>query len=294
MDSRVDDTFAEAFPAKAAGVIITARHLWLAESAALQCTGFASSIIGCPVEAGIDGFLNENETPDGRRGISVLFFHPDEQKLKDQILRRIGNCVLTCATTSVFNLLQSEKYVEIRLRFFGDGFERKDFVGGREVWRVPVMGGEFVYEEKIGIVDGVAGGNLIILARDESSGLEAASRACRSIREVRGTITPFPGGFTSAGSKVGSKKYKFMKATTNEAYCPTLRGTVDSSLPEDANVAYEIVINGVSMDAVKNAMKVGIEEALKVEGVVKITAGNYGGKLGPYKIHLRELISSAP
>jgi len=201
---------------------------------------------------------------------------------------------MTCPTTAAFDALPSAKRkmkVGRSLRYFGDGFQRKGLVGGRKVWRIPVMEGEFVIEDSFGAVEAVAGGNFLILAKDKSAGLQAAEEAVKAIKNnASEVIMPFPGGICRSGSKAGSLKYK-LKASTNHPFCPTLKKMIaDSQLPEDVNAVYEIVINGLNLDAVKKAMSEGIKAALKVPGVLRISAGNYGGKLGPYKAFLKEVL----
>lgn len=292
MAVQIEDTFAEAFPIKIAGVLITAESEEWALTAAGEATGFATSIIGCPAEAGIDVVVPSSETPDKRPGVAILICHMKLEKLKEQVLERVADCVLTAPTTAAFNwLTDAKEKIEIKLRFFGDGYESKGEVGGRQIWKIPIMGGEFVYEEAIGAVDGVAGGNFLILGKTQKDALRATEAAVDAIRKVKGTITPFPGGVVSSGSKVGSAKYKFMKATTNEKFCPTLKDKVATELPRDVRAVYEIIINGISEEAVRAAMKAGIREAVaRVPDLVKITAGNYGGKLGKYKIYLKEVV----
>jgi len=286
----IEDTFAEAFPIKVARVLITAVNEKWAMVAAKETTGFGTSVIGCPSEAGIDKILTSEETPDGRPGVAIMICHFKKDGVKGQLLGRLGQCVMTAPTTAVFNGLEAEEKLPIKLHFFGDGFESEAEVGGRAVAKVPVMGGEFICEEEYGVKPGVAGGNFFILAKDQLSALKAAEDAVSAIGQVEGTITPFTGGVVASGSKTGSLKYKFMHATVNEKYCPTLKDKVESELPADVNGVFEIVIDGVSEEAVKEAMKVGIKAAVKVPGVVKITAGNFGGTLGKYQFKLKEVL----
>jgi formylmethanofuran--tetrahydromethanopterin N-formyltransferase len=289
----VEDTYAEAFPIKIARILITGREEW-ALFAAREATGFASSLILCPAEAGIEGPAEKEKTPDGRTGFHIMICHPSKKKLEEQVLARVSQCILTCATVSAWDgLPDSEEKIEIgkKLKFFGDGYESEGILGGRNVYRIPIMSGEFVVEDKFGVVDGVAGGNFFIFSSEEEAGLIASSKAVEAISSVPGVITPFPGGIVASGSKVGSSRYKFMKATTNERYCPTLREKVKSMVPENVKAVYEIIINGLSIDAVKSAMREGILSAIKVDGIVKISAGNYGGKLGKYMIELKEVLS---
>ncbi len=287
-------TFAEAFPVKVARVLITAVNEKWAMIAAKEMTGFGTSVIMCPAEAGIDKIASPEETPDGRPGVYAMICPFGYQALDEQLLARIGQCVFTCPTTAVFNAMtESEKEFNtgFKLKFFGDGFESEEELNGREVVRVPIMGGEFVMEKNMGAKAGVAGGNIFILAKDQMAALAAAEDAVAAIQEVENTITPFTGGVVASGSKPSSNAYKFMHASINEKYCPTLKDKIeDSELPADVNGVFEIVINGVSEDVVKDGMKAGIKAAVKVPGVVKITAGNFGGNLGKYHLELRDVL----
>ncbi|TDA29780.1 MAG: formylmethanofuran--tetrahydromethanopterin N-formyltransferase [Hadesarchaea archaeon] len=287
----IEDTFAEAFGMRAARVIVTAKNEAWVRNAAQTATGFATSVIACGAEAGVERWLGPEQTPDGRPGASLLIFAMSEKDLEDQLLRRIGQCVMTCPTTSCFNGLQGEKSVKVgaKLRFFGDGFQLSKRVEGRRFWRIPVMEGEFLVEEEFGIKRAVGGGNFLILGEDEDCTLEAAERAVERIRRVEGVVAPFPGGVVRSGSKVGSK-YRFLKASTNTEYCPTLRPLVRSRVPEGVNCVLEIVINGLDEGSVRRAMREGIEGACSVRGIRRISAGNYGGKLGKYLFHLREVM----
>lgn len=288
----IEDTFAEAFPAYYSRILVTASIERWALIAAESTVGFGTSLIMCPSEAGIEGTVSPNETPDGRPGIIIQIWHPEKEKLEEQMLKRISQCAMTCPTTAVFNALESEIKTNTgyKIRFFGDGFEEKGQVKGRVVWKIPVMEGEFIIEESFGISEGIAGGNLVILGESQESALKAAEVAIERAHEVEGVIMSFPGGVCRCGSKVGAEKYTFLRASTNHLFCPTLREKVpNSAVPTDVKSVYEIVFNGMSLDVVKKAMKLGIDVASKVEGVKKITAVNFGGKLGPYKIFLREL-----
>ncbi len=285
----IEDTFAEAFDIKVSRILITAFDYHTAYECAKETTGFATSIIMCPAEAGVDRLAKPDETPDGRVGVYAMICHPDEEKLEKQLLARIGQCVLPYPTTSAFNgLPDAEKKLRVgyKIKFFGDGFEEEVVVGGRRCWKIPAMEGEFIVEDSFGVVDGIAGGNFVIMAETQASAFIAAKAAVDAISSVDGVITPFP--IVASGSKVGSR-YKFLKASTNERFCPTLRDRVDSELPEGVKGVYEIVVNGVSLEAVKKAMRLGISVAEKVPGVVKITAVNFEGKLGRHKIWLNDL-----
>ena len=292
----IEDTFAEAFPIKVARVLITAVNEKWARIAAAETTGFGTSVIMCPAEAGIERSATPDETPDGRPGVYIQICTPSFKTLEEQLLARLGQCTLTCPTTAVFNgLPDAEKQFNVgfKLKFFGDGFESAEEIYGRKMMRIPLMEGDFLVEESFGACDGVAGGNFFILAKEQMSALVAAENAVAAIERLEGSITPFPGGVVASGSKPGSAKYKFMRATTNEKFCPTLRDKIeDSQIPEGVNSVYEIVINGINEDAVRKAMRAGILAAVKVPGVVKITAGNYGGKLGKYQIPLHEVLKS--
>jgi formylmethanofuran--tetrahydromethanopterin N-formyltransferase len=291
---RIVDTFAEAFGMRGARVVITAQSPAWARTAALSMTGFATSVIGCKVEAGIEGEIAPDDTPDGRPGISVLLFAFDAEGLGRQLIDRVGQTILTCPTTACFDgLPQSPERVTVggALRHFGDKYQSSQMLDGQRYWRIPVMEGEFLVQEAFGIQKAIGGGNFLILAKDQAAALAAAEAAVVAMRRVRGVILPFPGGIVRAGSKVGAKKYKNMIASTNDAYCPTLRGRPDvsSEIPAGANSVLEIVIDGLDRTAIEDAMRAGLDAACR-PGVVEITAGNYGGKLGKHHFHLHQLI----
>ncbi|RJS93897.1 formylmethanofuran--tetrahydromethanopterin N-formyltransferase [Candidatus Bathyarchaeota archaeon] len=293
-DVEIEDTYAELFNMWAGRILITAENEKWSRIAAEVATGFASSIIGSPAEAGIEGDVSPDETPDGRVGKLIQIYHHSRSELKRQMISRIGQCVMTCPTTAAFDGLPKAKRrlkVGRSLRFFGDGFQKRDEINGRKVWRIPTMEGEFIVENDFGAMKAVAGGNFLILSKTMKAGLEAAEKAVEAIRKnVKYVILPFPGGICRSGSKVGSIKYK-LPASTNHLYCPKLKGIVsDSKVPAEVNSVYEIVINGLDLDSVKKAMREGIMAATEVPGVVKISAGNYGGKFGPIKIFLREIL----
>ncbi|MGB9959673.1 MAG: formylmethanofuran--tetrahydromethanopterin N-formyltransferase [Candidatus Bathyarchaeales archaeon] len=291
---KVADTFAEMFPLWVARVLITADNEKWALTAAEVTTGFATSVIMAPAEAGVEGLVSKNETPDGRVGALIQIYNRNRFELKAQMMLRIGQCIMTCPTTSAFDALPNAKRrlkIGRSLRYFGDGFQKKGLVGNRKVWRIPVMEGEFIVEDSFGAAEAVAGGNFLILAKDRASGLLASEEAIKAIKRSRAeVIMPFPGGVCRSGSKAGSLKYK-LKASTNHPFCPSLKKVVsDSQLPEEVNCVYEIVVNGLTLEAVKKAMGEGIKAALTVPGVVRISAGNYGGKLGSYKAFLKEVL----
>ncbi|MDK2990757.1 MAG: formylmethanofuran--tetrahydromethanopterin N-formyltransferase [Methanoculleus sp.] len=292
----IDDTYAEAFPTWVARPIITAVTEEWAYKAAVEAVGFATSTIGCPAEAGIDCFVSADETPDGRPGYAIMIC-ASKKKLKEQVVERLAECILTAPTTAVFDGLSDvvaevPEKLPVKLHFFGDGYEEKREVGGRTVWAIPIMEGEYIGEEEFGAVKGVAGGNFFIMGENQMAALTAAQAAVDAISGVCGVITPFPGGIVASGSKVGSNKFKFMPATTNEAYCPTLRDRVENSkVPEGVKAIYEIVIDGVDEDSIKTAMAEGIRAASKVPGVKFISAGNFGGSLGPFKFELKDVLA---
>ena len=291
------DTFAEAFDMRAARVVITAASESWARTAAQAMTGFATSVIGCKLEAGIERMLTAAETPDGRPGVSVLLFAFNAEGLGSRLVDRVGQTVLTCPTTACFDGLPSatnRAVVGGRLRHFGDKWQSSKYLNGRRYWRIPVMEGEFLVEEAFGTQKAIGGGNLLILARDQASALSAAETAVDAMRRVRGVILPFPGGIVRAGSKVGAKRYKNMIASTNEAYCPTVRGRIGvaSELPEAVNSVLEIVVDGLDRGAIEDALRAGLDAAC-LPGVVQISAGNYGGKLGKHHFKLHDLIDPA-
>ena len=293
---KIDKTaFAEGFPMRVSRLVITALTSELAWVAGRVSTGYGTSIIMAPGEAGVERELDTADTPDGRPGVVVQFWHRNRKRLNNILLGRVSQAILTAPTTAVFDYLfeETEHTLSIgkNLRYFGDGYEKKDTLAGREVFRIPVMDGEFIIESVFKVIKGVAGGNLLIIGQSLKGTLEAAQGAVAAGRQVEGVILPFPGGICRSGSKVGSK-YKFLHASTNHPYCPTLRGVIpDSALPESSEAVYELVINGLSEDAVKQAMRVAMESAAKHPEVISITAANYGGTLGPFKMELAELLN---
>lgn len=286
----IKDTYAEAFDFLASRVIITADTLEWAMEAARAAVGFGASIIGCGAECGIEGEVKD--TPDGRPGVSILVFARTPEDLDGQLQGRVGMCVLTCPTTAAFSGLASGKTVATGgfLRHFGDSYEYVEEKDGRRLWHVPMMDGEFILEETFGYVSGIGGGNFIIMGRDRASALAAATAAAAEMRKVPGVILPFPGGVVRSGSRIGGANYDFLPAATNALFCPTLRPKVgDSLVPEGATCVYEMIVDGLNMDSVREAMKVGLKAACR-DGVVQITAGNYGDKLGKHHIGLYEVL----
>jgi formylmethanofuran--tetrahydromethanopterin N-formyltransferase len=290
----IDDTFAEAFAMRGTRLIITAHTVAWARQSALSMTGFATSVIGCGCESGIEAELDAAQTPDGRPGVSVLLFSTSSSELAKQLERRVGQCVLTAPTSAVFSGIESGRPLPLgeRLRYFGDGHQISKVMGGRRYWRVPVMDGEFIAEDKAAMSDAIGGGNFLILAAGTAQALAAAEAAIEAMRRVRGAIMPFPGGVVRSGSKVGSK-YKTLIASTNHAFCPTLRASVESELGPDVECVYEIVIDGLTEQAVRDSMQAGLRAVCALGaagGIRRLSAGNYGGKLGKFHFPLRALL----
>jgi formylmethanofuran--tetrahydromethanopterin N-formyltransferase len=290
----IDDTFAEAFPMRATRLIITACDAELALIAATEFCGNASSVIGCDAEVGIERVLTAEHTIDGRPGVAVLAFAFNREALQTAVAARVGQNVLTCPTTACYSgLISEEKKDRIKvgsqLRFFGDGFQISKQLEGRRYWRIPVMDGEFLCEDVAGTVKGIGGGNLLICGRNQADTLAASRAVAAAIRTLPDVISPFPAGVVRAGSKVGSK-YPALKASTSDKWCPTLRGQTETKLQPGEQAVYEIVIDGLSESAVAEAMQAGIDAATSSPGVLRISAGNYGGKLGPHHFHLRSLL----
>ncbi|WP_448187982.1 formylmethanofuran--tetrahydromethanopterin N-formyltransferase [Azospirillum sp. sgz301742] len=292
----IEETFAEAFPMLGTRLIVTADTPVWVQAAAVSMTGFATSVIGCGCEAAVERLLPPDETPDGRPGAAVLLFSISRDELAMQVVRRVGQCVMTSPGSACYAGLREGTAIPLgnSLRYFGDGWQIAKRIGGRRYWRIPVMDGEFLCEATTAVVEGVGGGNFILLAADRNAALAAAQAAVMAIREVPGAILPFPGGVVRSGSKIGAK-YKGMIASTNTAFCPTLRHAVTASLvPETVESILELVIDGVGPEAVGAAMRAGIGAVVGLgaaAGVVAVTAGNYGGKLGRYQFHLHEVMA---
>jgi len=297
---QIDDTFAEAFNMRGTRVIITALNLKWAYHAANAMTGFATSVIGCGVEAGIERELDENETPDGRPGVSVLMFAMGSKVLMQQLETRMGQCILTCPTAAAFSGIASEDQISLgkHLRYFGDGYQTSKLIpdtdgNNQRYWRIPVMDGEFLTQETTGMVRAIGGGNFLVLATSQPQALAACEAAVAAMKKIPNVIMPFPGGVVRSGSKVGSK-YPKMFASTNDAFCPTLKGMVKTELSEDIESVMEIVIDGLTFEDIAKSMKVGIEAACSLgsdSGIKRISAGNYGGKLGPHLFKLHEVLA---
>ena len=292
---KIDDTFAEAFNMRGTRVIITAQnHKW-AYNAANAMTGFATSVIGCGVEAGIERELSQEETPDGRPGVAILMFAMGSSVLMKQLENRMGQTILTCPTAAAFSGIEGNERINLgkNLRFFGDGFQTSKQFGRKRYWRVPVMDGEFITEETTGMVRAVGGGNFLVLATSQPQALAACEAAIEAMKKIPNVIMPFPGGVVRSGSKVGSK-YKSMFASTNDAFCPTLKGLTKTQLSDDIESVMEIVIDGLTDADIRKATYVGIKAACALgaeNGIKRISAGNYGGKLGQFQFHLRDIMN---
>ncbi|MDG1688074.1 MAG: formylmethanofuran--tetrahydromethanopterin N-formyltransferase [Gammaproteobacteria bacterium] len=291
----IDETFAEAFPMKGTRLIITAHNAKWAMISAQAFSGFATSVIACGCEAGIERELDPSETPDGRHGVSILIFAMGGKGLAKQVETRAGQCVLTSPTSALFAGIESEKQMALgqNLRFFGDGFQISKVIDGKRYWRIPVMDGEFLTEEKTGVVESVGGGNFLVLAESQGQALTACEAAIEAMRQIPNVIMPFPGGVVRSGSKVGSK-YKALNASTNDAFCPTLKGQTKSDLSPEVESVMEIVIDGLTKEDIDEAMKVGIQAVCDLgfeKGIRRVSAGNYGGKLGPFHFHLQEIMA---
>lgn len=292
-ETEIEDTFAEAFAMRFVRVVVTAEDAYWLDAAVREFSGDSASVIGCDAEIGLECSLSPAETPDGRPGAALLVFGFSVEALQQAVPRRVGQCIMTCPTTAVFDGLEpTDRRIKVggHVRFFGDGFQQSKLWIDRRYWRIPVMDGEFWVVDEMYVGRGVAGGNLIIQGRSLASALAAARRAAEAITPLRGVITPFPGGVVRSGSKVGSR-YRKLKASTSDAFCPTLRGITNSLLHPKANAAYEIVIDGVDADHVASAMRSAIRAAVGPD-IVRISAGNYGGKLGAYPFYLHQILQS--
>jgi formylmethanofuran--tetrahydromethanopterin N-formyltransferase len=294
----IEDTFCEAFGAVFTRILVTAKNEKWAKIAANVATGYGTSTIHCDSEAGIDLLVPADQTPDKRPGAILMFFKTKKDKMDGVLLNRVGQCILTCPTTACFDALESsldpEKEFEIKtgykLKFFGDKFEEKEEQYPFESWRIPVMDGEFLVQSTYKVGKGVAGGNFLIIAKTQEAGLASAEAAIEAIKNIKNVIAPFPGGIARSGSKVGSN-YSFLNASTNDPLCPTLRSKIENSqLKENDDCVYEVILDGATEEAIKEAMKVGIHAAVKIDGVNRISAGNYGGKLGKFQYRLFDVI----
>lgn len=278
-------------------IIITAMNYKWAKNAANTMVGFATSVIGCDVEAGIERKMKPSETPDGRTGFSVLLFAISTKALSEQLTKRVAQCVLTCPTSAVFAGVEGgEKDLPLGkyIRYFGDGYQISKVIGDKRYWRIPVMDGEFLCEESTSSVNAIGGGNFLIMAKSMTQALQACEAAIDAISSLPNLIMPFPGGGVRSGSKVGSR-YSWLSASTHESYCPTLKGLVPTNLRDDTTATMEVVIDGLSVQDIINAMRIGISAVCELglaQGITTITAGHYDGRLGPYHFHLWEIMGA--
>jgi len=299
MRVEIEDTYAEAFDGLYFRILVTADDEETLRRAAEDATATPSIVIG-RIEGGIERYVDESETPDGRLGAILQFWAAlDKNKplneVVDKLYRefsyRIRQDILVKPFTAVFDLC-TDPIGKIdameRIGHCGDGYEWTERLYGREMIIIPIMVPDFKIERYLGYGRGVTGGNFWYMCETKKAVLEAGREALKAIGKIEGVITPFD--ICSAGSKAETK-FPHIGPTTNHPYCPSLKDRLgeESKVPEGVNYIPEIVINGVTLKAVKEAMKAGIEAVSKVDGVVKVSAGNYGGKLGDYKIFLREL-----
>ena len=292
-ETEIQETFAEAFPMHFVSLIITAADEYWLNAALNEVTGYSASVISCDAETGISSRLDPADTPDGRIGAEVLVFGFSADALQKAVPNRVGQCVMTCPSTAVYDgNPDSEVRIGLgkKIRFFGDGFQKAKMVADRRYWRVPVMDGEFLIQDTLNVGRGVGGGNIILQSSCKTEALAAARRGAEAVEACSGVIAPFPGGVARSGSKVGSI-YKALPASTAEAYCPTLRGRVESKLLDETVAAYEIVMDGVDEEAVANGMAAAAR-AVAGDCILQIGAGNYGGELGKYHFHLHEVLGS--
>jgi formylmethanofuran--tetrahydromethanopterin N-formyltransferase len=291
----IEDAFAEAFAMKATRLVVTAHNLEWAYHAATAATGFATSVIGCGCEAGVERELAPAETPDGRPGLAVLLFAVSANELTKQLERRVGQCLLTAPTSAVFAGVEGGDPLPLGkyLRYFGDGYQTSKLIGGRRYWRIPVMDGDFLIEDTTAMVSGVGGGNFLVLAESQAQALTACEAAVAAMRQLPNVILPFPGGVVRSGSKVGSK-YPSLRASTNDAFCPTIRGVAATKLTAEIGAVLEIVIDGLSAADVAAAMRTGIGTVVALgaaRGIRRVSAGDFGGKLGKFHFRLHELMA---
>ncbi len=300
--AEIDDTYAEAFRSLYAEVLITARDRKWLDHACRAATGHASSTIMCDCEAGVDRYVGPGgdasfATPDGRPGAVVQFHLPRFRKdrveaLEKVLLARLSQNVLTCPTTACFNLLDTEPYFKLgrKIAFFGDGFQQRVRRHDRPMWVIPTMGGEFTVDRRFGYADGIMGGNLWFLGTTADAAIEAAERSVTGVEATPGAITTFPGGVAASASKAGSR-YSFLFASTYEQFCPTLKQQLgpESKVPDGVTSIMEIIINGRDLETVAQATRAAIAASIATPGLLKISAGNYGGRLGKSFIHLRDV-----
>lgn len=297
--TEIEDTYAEAFTGIYCRVIVTADDGETLRKAAEDSTATPSVVIG-RTEGGVEKYLSENETPDKRKGALLQFwgeinpkksFPESLKKFETELSYRIRQDILVKPFTAVFDALQNaEGKLDMmeRVGHCGDGYEWVEKLHGREVIVVPLMVPNFIIERYLGYGRGVMGGNFWVMCKTKQALKDAGEKALAAIHHVHGVVTPF--NICSAGSKPETR-YPKIGPTTNHLYCPSLKVCLgkESKVPEGVGYIAEIVFDGVSLDAVKEATKAGITSVLGVDGVVRVSAGNYGGTLGKYKIKLKEL-----
>lgn len=306
MAAIIDDTYAEAFRSIYSEFLITACNRRWVEHAVHAVTGNASSTIMCDCEAGLDRYVGPAgdesfQTPDGRPGAIVQLHVPRFRKdrreaLEKAALVRISQNVLTCPTASCFNLIDSDDYFQMgrKVAYFGDGFQKRIERFGRKMWWIPTLGGEFILDRRLGYADGLMGGNLWFFGDSPDAALTAAEKGVEAVNRCPGVITTFPGGIAGSGSKAGSK-YKFSIASTYEKFCPMLRDdpAANCELPEGVQSVMEIIMNGQNLEAISQATQAAIAASVDTPGLLRISAGNYGGRLGKSFIYLHPERQSA-
>jgi formylmethanofuran--tetrahydromethanopterin N-formyltransferase len=299
MTAVIDDTYAEAFKSLYVEFLVTAKDRKWVDHAVNAATGNGSSSILCDCEAGMDRYVGPGGdesfvTPDGRPGAIIQLHIPRFRKdrveaLERSALVRISQNIMTCPTASCFNLIDSEEYYHMgrKVAYFGNRFQKRIERYGRKMWWIPILGGEFVLDRRLGRADGLMGGNLWFFGKDTDSALEAAEKVCGAILPVDGVITTFPGGVAGSGSKAGSD-YDFTIASTYEKFCPLLQDhpDVEHGLPEGVNSVMEIIMNGRDMGCIVKATQAAINASKDTDGLMMISAGNYNGKLGKSFIYL--------
>jgi len=299
MPALLDDTYAEAFRSIYAKFLITARDRKWLDHAVANATGNGSSSILCDCEAGMDRYVGPGgdetfSTPDGRPGAIVQIHIPRFTRDRDRTLERaalvrISQNILTCPTTACFNLLDTDPYFKLgrKVAYFGDGHQFRDERYGRKVWVIPILGGEFVLDRRFGYSDGLMGGNLWYFGDSVDSALLATEKGVEAVKQVADVIMPFPGGIAGSGSKAGSK-YSFTIASTYEKFCPTLQGKLGekAGLPNGVKSVMEIIMNGKDLATIIKATQAAIQASLDTPGLIMISAGNYGGRLGKSFIYL--------
>ena len=304
----VDDTYAEAFRSIYGEILLTARdEKWL-RHCVNAITGHSSSTILCDCEAGVAQWIGLDgpgsrsstplSTPDGRVGAVIQFHVPRFRKdrrehLEQVMLARISQNALTCPTIRCFNRLETDDYFKLgrKIAFFGDHHQFRDTRFGKPGWVIPTLGGEFFLSRRFGFQDGVMGGNLWFFGATDDAALEAAEKAAIAAEATPDTILPFPGGVAASGSKAGSS-YKFLIASTYAEYCPTLKAKLGaaSKVPDGVVSIQEIIINGQDQNSLNVATAAAIRAAADTPNLLRISAGNYGGRLGKTFVHLHEVL----